>query len=123
MKIYAKALKKIIKEEVEAFKSDYEREQYLRNQQQEAEERRKKKKELRPDYDLIKLSKGILSENELNVEEDDDGYVKVKASALNRLLVENKGDVDKVCNNSGYYKLDEILDFIRRMNQAQKGKA
>tara|TARA_Y100000592_G_C5409048_1_gene287173 strand:- start:89 stop:472 length:384 start_codon:yes stop_codon:yes gene_type:complete len=127
MRLTKKILDRMIMEEMDKqgnipFKSDYEREEHLRKQQEEAEERRQKKKAIRPDYDLMRLSKGILQEQELLAEPDDEGFVKIKASALQRVLNEQQIDVEKTCNRQSYYKLDQILDFIKRMNQAQKGK-
>ena len=127
MKLTSKVLDRLIREVIaenkhKAFTSDYDREQHLRKQQEEAEERRSKKKELRPDYDLMKLSKGILQEGELLAEPDKDGYVKVKEQALQRLLQENTQELEKACNKASMYKLDQILDFISKLKAAEKGK-
>ena len=127
-KLTSEVLNRLIREVMEerqqnTFKSDYEREQHLRKQQEEAEERRQKKKEIRPDYELMKLSKGILQENELLAEPDNDGYVKVKEDALKRMLSENNQQLEKACNKASYYKLDQILAFISKLEAAQKGKA
>ena len=127
MKLTSKILERLILEEIEnthiPFKSDYEREQHLRKQQEEKESHRQKEKEIRPDYDLMKLSKGILQEQELLGKPDKDGYVKIKASALQRVLTEQKSDIEHTCNQNSYYQVNQILDFIKRMNQAQKGKS
>ena len=127
-KLTSEVLNRLIREVLEeqqhkAFRSDYEREQHLRNQQKEAEARRQKKKELRPDYDLMKLGKGILSEGELIAEPDEDGYVKVKEDALKRMLSESSQQLQVACNRASYYKLDQILAFINKLETAQKGKA
>ena len=128
MKLTSKILDKLIREVIAEdkhtpFKSDYDREQHLRQQQEEAEARRQKKREIMPGMEeLTKLSKGIVSEQELLAEPDDDGYVKIKADALQRMLTENSAALETTCNKHSYYKLDQILDFIKRMNQAQKGK-
>ena len=128
MKLTSKVLDKLIREVVAEhknipFKSDYDREQHLRQQQEEAEARRQKKREIMPGMEeLTKLSKGIIAEQELLAEPDDDGYVRIKADALQRVLTENLEALEKTCNKHSYYKLDQILDFIKRMNQAQKGK-
>ena len=101
MKLTSKILERLILEEIEnthiPFKSDYEREQHLRKQQEEKESHRQKEKEIRPDYDLMKLSKGILQEQELLGEPDKDGYVRIKASALQRVLTEQKADIEHTC--------------------------
>lgn len=112
----------VLQEKHEKHKNNYEREQYLRNQQKDAEERRQKKKEIRPDYDLMRLSKGILEENELLAEPSDDGYVRIKADALQRMLTENNEEIKNQCNRHRYFQLDQILDFISKLKQAEKGK-
>lgn len=127
MKLTKKILDKLIREEMskvknQAFKNDYEKEQHKRKQQEEAEERRQKQKELRPDYDLMRLSKGILEEGELLAEPSDDGYVRIKADALQRMLTETNGNVQALCNKNRFFQLDQILDFISKLKQAEKGK-
>lgn len=112
----------VLQEKQEEHKSEYEREQYLRNQQKDAEERRQKKKEIRPDYDLMRLSKGILEEGELLAEPSDDGYVRIKADALQRMLTESNGNVQALCNKNRFFHLDQILEFISKLKQAEKGK-
>jgi len=103
------------------FKSQYEAEKHKRAQQEEAESRRKKKQELRPDEDLMKLSKGILEEGELVAEPDEEGFVKVKKDALHRLLKEGKIDIEATCNKNSYYKINQILDLLNRLNLSEKG--
>lgn len=127
MKLTKKILDKLIREEMSAaknraFKNDYEKEQHKRKQQEEAEERRQKQKELRPDYDLMRLSKGILEEGELLAEPSNDGYVRIKADALQRMLTETNGNVQELCNKNRFFQLDQILDFISKLKQAEKGK-
>lgn len=112
----------VLQEKQEEHKSEYEREQYLRNQQKDAEDRRQKKKEIRPDYDLMRLSKGILEEGELLAEPSDDGYVRIKADALQRMLTETNGNVQALCNKNRFFHLDQILDFISKLKQAEKGQ-
>lgn len=86
----------VLQEKQEEHKSEYEREQYLRNQQKDAEERRQKKKQ--------------------------DGYVRIKADALQRMLTENNDNVQALCNKNRFFHLDQILDFISKLKQAEKGK-
>ena len=126
-KLTSEVLTRLIREviaenEHKTFKSEYERAQHLRKQQEEAEERRQKQKELRPEADLMRLSKGVLQEGELIAEPDLDGYVKVKEQALQRLLKENAQELEKACNKASMYRLDQILDFISKLKAAEKGK-
>lgn len=128
MKLTKETLDKLIQEEMQKsknqkFKNDYERQKHLKKQQDESEERRRKKKELRPDLDLIKLSKGILQEEDLLIAEPTDGgYVKIKKDALRRILSEGDDKVQELCNRHRYFQLDQILDFISKLKQADKGK-
>ena len=127
MRLTKRILDRMIMEEIDKkrntpFKSDYDREQHLRKQQEEAEERRQKEKEIRPDYDLMRLSKGILEEGELLIEPSNDGYVRIKADALKRMLNENTEKIKEVCNRNRFFQLDQILDFISKLKQAEKGK-
>lgn len=127
MKLTLANLRKLILEVIQEdghqpFKSQYEREQHLKKQAEEASARRERKKELRPDMDLMKLSKGIMTEQELQAEPDEDGWVRIKASALQRVLTEQGIDIERTCNKNSYYKVDQILDFIKRTSAATKGK-
>jgi hypothetical protein len=128
MKLTSQTLDRLIREVIaerknKAFRSDYEREEHLRKQQEEAETRRKEKEEIVPGLsDLTRLSKGIISEGELLAEPDEKGFVKIQAAALEKLLNENTDQLQKQCNAASYYKVDQILSFIAKMNKAQKGK-
>lgn len=127
MKLTKAILNRMIRETLEEkkneeFKTNVEEKEYKKQMEKDREERRKKEKELRPDYDLMKLSKGILEEQELLIEPDNDGYVRIKKDALERVLSENTDELQRTCNNASYYQLNQILDFISKMNKAQKGK-
>ena len=106
----------------EGFKTNAQEKEYKKQMEKDRQETREKEKELRPDYDLMKLSKGILEEQELLIEPDNEGYVRIKKDALERVLSENTDELQRTCNNASYYKLNQILDFISKMNKAQKGK-
>tara|TARA_R100000008_G_C3482815_1_gene114730 strand:- start:151 stop:567 length:417 start_codon:yes stop_codon:yes gene_type:complete len=102
-------------------KNRYEADKHQRELQKGYEEKRTKEKELRPDYDLMKLSKGILEEDSFDPIEDEEGFVKIKKSALGRLLKEG-GNLDSTCKKHGYHKIDDVIAFINRINAAEKGK-
>ena len=77
--------------------------------------------------ELLKLGRGVLEEDEILAEPDEEGFVKIKVSALERLL-SNKNtllseDMTQHCNKKGFYKIDQILDFIAKLKAAEKGKA
>ena len=127
MKLTEAILNRMIRETLEEkkneeFKTNVEEKEYKKQMEKDRQERREKEKELRPDYDLMKLSKGILEEQELLIEPDNEGYVRIKKDALERVLSENTGELQRTCNNASYYQLNQILDFIAKMNKAQKGK-
>ena len=127
MKLTKKILNKMILETLEEkkneeFKTKAQRDEYQKEMEKDRQERRRKEKELRPDYDLMRLGKGILEEQELLAEPDNDGYVRIKKDALARVLSENTEQLQKTCNNASYYKVDQILDFISRINKAEKGQ-
>ena len=127
MKLTKQRLDELIREVIREhqhvpFKSSYEREQHLKKQREEAEDTRTRRRELYPGLEeLTKLSKGIITEGELIAEPDEDGFIKIKASALKRVLTEQKIDVEKTCIQNQYYKLDTILNLLNRLNKAEKG--
>lgn len=104
------------------FRTQSEADKHKAKLQKGYEEKREKERELRPDYDLMKLSKGILEEQELLPDEDEDGYVRIKKNALGRLLREGNGNLDATCKKNGYQKLNDVIAFINRINAAEKGK-
>lgn len=127
MKLTKAILNRMIRETLEekkneGFKTNAQEKEYKKQMEKDRQETREKEKELRPDYDLMKLSKGILEEQELLIEPDNEGYVRIKKDALERVLSENTDELQRTCNNASYYKLNQILDFISKMNKAQKGK-
>lgn len=104
------------------FKSRYEAEQHKRKQQEEAEQRRTRKRELYPGLEqLTQLSNGIITEGDLIAEPDEDGFVKIKASALEKVLTEQNIDIQRTCNQNSYYKINQILDLLNRLNLSEKG--
>ena len=105
------------------FKSSYEREQHLKKQREEAEQRRARKRELYPGLEqLTQLSNGIITEGDLIAEPDEDGFVKIKASALEKVLTEQNIDIQRTCNQNSYYKMNQILDLLNRLNKAEDGE-
>jgi hypothetical protein len=120
-------VREVIKEQNTPFKSDLERKNHLQKQSEEAKQRRDKRDRVLPGYsELLSLSKGVLTEEELLAAPDTEEFVKIKATALHRLLdgreVLNE-DAKTKCNAAGYYHIDDILSFITRLKQAEKGKA
>jgi hypothetical protein len=130
MKLNLELLQQIIKEELgkvrtnQPFKSASDREQYLRNQQKRYSKERQARDDLYPES-LRSLSRGVLAEGELLTDEDEEGFVKIKKSALERLLVENKLTPDQVksyCNKRNYLSLDQYLRIQDAFSDAKSGK-
>ena len=120
-------VKQVIEEQNTPFKSDLERKQHMQKQSEEAKQRRDKRDQVLPGYsELLSLSKGVLAENELLACPDTEDFVRIKATALHRLLdgreVLNEDEAKTKCNAAGYYHIDEILDFISRLKAAEKGQ-
>ena len=127
MKLTKEKLDELIREVLQEhkhvpFKSSYEREQHLKKQREEAEARRARKRELYPGLEqLTQLSNGIITEGDLIAEPDEDGFVKIKASALEKVLTEQNIDIQRTCNQNSYYKINQILDLLNRLNLSEKG--
>ena len=120
-------VREVIKEQNTPFKSDLERKQHMQKQSEESKQRRDKRDQVLPGYrELLSLSKGVLTEDELLAAPDTEEFVRIKVSALERLLKQeplNENSDRKRCNAAGYYHIDQILSFITRLKQAEKGKA
>lgn len=117
-----KQLQRIIREEIEYFKSDYDREQHLRDQQQRYQRQRQARNETYPES-LRSLARGVLSESELIYNDDEsEDYVKIKKAALKRLLIESKEKLHQICNKNGYLKLEQFLKIQSLYMDSSKGK-
>ena len=131
VKLTAERLEELVREVIQEntrFKSDLERKQHMQKQAKEAEARRDQKEKVLPGHsELMKLGKGVLEEGELLAAPDTEDFVRIKATALHRLLdgreVLNEDEAKTKCNAAGYYHIDDILSFITRLKQAEKGKA
>ena len=115
----------IIREEVKKFKSEYERKKHLEDQSSEYQRQRKARDEAYPEG-LRSLARGVTESTE---EEKEESYVKIKRSSLDRLLreledptVTESGDIVKVCNSKGFYKLAHFLKIQSAYSDSQKGK-
>ena len=122
MKLTKRILDKLILEEMEkmniATKNDI-----LKHRQDLADERearRKKKKEfgIMPDG-MKQLSKGIVTEDVY--EEDEEGYVRIPKSVLDRHLNRTKEDIALWAKQMGYKSQEEWLKIMNAVASAQKG--
>ena len=121
-------VREVIQEQNTPFKSDLERKQHMQKQSEEAKQRRDKRDQVLPGYsELLSLSKGVLEEDELLAAPDTEDFIRIKVSALERLLKQNEklneNSDRKRCNAAGFYHVDQILDFIAKLKSAEKGKS
>lgn len=117
-----KQLQRIIREEIQYFKSEYDREQHLRDQQQRYAANRKVRDDIYPES-LKSLAKGVISEGEVIFNDDEsEDYVKIKKAALKRLLIESKEKLHQICNKNGYLKLEQFLKIQSLYMDSSKGK-
>lgn len=114
----------IIREEIEKFKSEYESKKHLDDQASEYQRQRKARDDSYPES-LRSFARGVLESNEA----EDQSYVKIRKSALDRLLAEleepvitESDDVAKVCNSKGFYRLAHFLKIQSAYSDAEKGK-
>ena len=83
-------------------------------------ERERKDKVLPGMREFISLSRGVIAEGEM--EEDEDGYIKIKKDAFHRLLTEQNEELAKRCNAIGMKTLQQYLNIANAFADASKGK-
>ena len=115
-------LDRLIREEMEkmniATKNDIKK--HRDELQKDREERRKREKEIGIMPDGMKqLSKGIVTED--IYEEDEDGYVRIPKSVLDRHLQRTKEDIALWAKQMGYKSQEEWLKIMNAVASAQKG--
>ena len=74
--------------------------------------------------ELDSLGRGVISEDDYEIEED--GWIKIKKSALDRLLgdvIEEQatGDLQRTCNKAGFRSLEQFLRLQDAFADAKKG--
>ena len=70
--------------------------------------------------ELMSLSRGVIAEGEM--EEDEDGYIKIKKDAFHRLLTETNDQLKQKCSQLGYKNMEEWLRITNAFADAGKGK-
>ena len=84
------------------------------------EERRKRKEEIGIiPSELTRLGKGIMEEG--NYDEDEEGYVRIPKSVLDRHLNRTKEDIALWAKQMGYKSVEEWLKITNALSSAQKG--
>jgi hypothetical protein len=121
-KLTKNLLDRLIREEMEkmniATKNDIKK--HRDELQKDREERRKREKEIGIMPDGMKqLSKGIVTED--IYEEDEEGYVRIPKSVLDRHLNRTKEDIALWAKQMGYKTVEEWLKISNALASAQKG--
>lgn len=111
-----------VMEERTAFKTNSERENHLRDQQKRYSKERQARDETYPES-LRSLSRGVIAEADLLTDEDEEGFIKIKKHALERLLAETSQNinVEATCNKHGYKSMEQWLRIQDAFSDAKKG--
>ena len=131
MKLTRKKLDELIREVIEEHRGapmkyrGVKGQQIARDRDQENAENTKAEKERKDKVapgmrELMSLSRGVIAEGEM--EEDEDGYIKVKKDAFHRLLTEQNEELSKKCRAIGMKTLQDYLNIANAFADASKGK-
>ena len=134
MKLTKKILDRLILEALEEHRGVPKRDEGIKGQEIDrrrkvanAERTRKERERKDSIYpgarELISLSRGILQEQDL-VGDDDDEFVKINRKALHRLLKEqtDPSQVQAYCSARGYKSMRQWLEITNAFADAGKGK-
>jgi hypothetical protein len=139
IKITRSKLDEMIKDELENFYNEHrgksmkdlgvKGQQIARKRDEENRENTKIEKEkkdaiLPGKRELDSLGRGVISEDDYEVQED--GWIKIKKDALDRLLgdvIEEQatGDLQRTCNKAGFRSLEQFLRLQDAFTDAKKG--
>lgn len=131
MKLTKKKLDELIREVIEEHRGTPMKDRGMKGQQiarereheniENTRKEKERKDKLYPGVrELMSLSRGVIAEGEM--EEDDDGYIKVKRDAFHRLLTEQNEELAKRCNDIGMKTLQQYLNIANAFADASKGK-
>jgi len=131
MKLTKKRLDALIREVIEEHRGTPMKDRGVKGQQvarkrdeENAEntkvEKERKDRVLPAMRELMSLSRGVIAEGEM--EEDEDGYIKIKKDAFHRLLTEQNEELTKRCNAIGMKTLQQYLNIANAFADASKGK-
>ena len=122
MRLTKDILDKLILEEMEkmniATRNDVEK------HREELRKERDKRRQFKKDYGIIpdemrRLSKGILEED--LYEEDEEGFVRIPKSVLDKHLQRTKEDIRVWAQQMGYKSVQDWLKLMNAMSSADKG--
>ena len=123
MRLTKTLLDRLIKEEIEkmniATKND------IKRHREELRKEREKRYAKEEEYgimpkELKSLSRGVVLEEE-RYEEDDEGYIRIPKSVLDRHLDRTKEDIALWAKQMGYKSQEEWLDIMNKWESAAKG--
>lgn len=122
MKITKKILYRLIQEEMERMNIATQND--VKKHRDELRKEREKRYAKEEEYGIMpkemrRLSKGILEEEQY--EEDEEGYIRVPKSVLDRHLQRTKEDIALWAKQMGYKSQDEWLKIMNAVASAQKG--
>ena len=122
MKITKKILYRLIQEEMERMNIATQND--VKKHRDELRKEREKRYAKEEEYgkmpkEMRRLSKGILEEEQY--EEDEEGYIRVPKSVLDRHLQRTKEDIALWAKQMGYKSVEEWLKIMNAMSSAQKG--
>ena len=121
MKLTKKILDRLIQEEMERMNIATQND--VKKHREELRKEREKRYAKEEEYgimpkELKRLSKGILEEK---YEEDDEGYIRIPKSVLDRHLQRTKEDIALWAKQMGYKSQEEWLRIMNAVASAQKG--
>ena len=122
MKITKKILYRLIQEEMERMNIATQND--VKKHRDELRKEREKRYAKEEEYGIMpkemrRLSKGILEEEQY--EEDEEGYIRVPKSVLDRHLQRTKEDIALWAKQMGYKSQEEWLRIMNAVASAQKG--
>ena len=122
MKLTKKILDRLIQEEMERMNIATQND--VKKHRDELRKEREKRYAKEEEYGIMpkemrRLSKGILEEEQY--EEDEEGYIRVPKSVLDRHLQRTKEDIALWAKQMGYKSQEEWLRIMNAVASAQKG--
>ena len=122
MKLTKKILHRLIQEEMERMNIATQND--VKKHREELRKEREKRYAKEEEYgimpkELKSLSHGVLEEEKY--EEDDEGYIRIPKSVLDRHLQRTKEDIALWAKQMGYKSVEEWLKIMNAMSSAQKG--
>lgn len=122
MKLTKTILDRLIREEMERMNIATQND--VKKHREELQQEREKRYDKEEEYGIMpkemkRLSKGIMEEAQY--EEDEEGYIRIPKSVLDRHLQRTKEDIMLWAKQMGYKSQEEWLKIMNAISSAQKG--